>query len=113
MPAPSFADFEAFWPYYLNEHSDPRNRALHFAGTATALAVAATAVVTLNPLLLAALPVVGYGPAWVGHFIIEKNRPATFIHPLWSLRGDLRMFRLMATGQLGPHLERARAAFVG
>lgn len=102
-----FESFEDFWPFYLAEHSNPVNRALHFAGTASALAVLATSVATANPLLLPVVPLVGYGPAWIGHFIIEKNRPATFKHPLWSLRGDLRMFRLMATGKLGPHLERA------
>lgn len=108
-PKPTFADFEAFWPYYLNEHADPRNRQLHFFGTGAAIATLVTGVVTLNPVLLAMLPVVGYGPAWIGHYLIEKNRPATFIHPLWSLRGDLRMFRLTLTGQLQAHIERARA----
>lgn len=103
---PHFESFEEFWPYYLNEHSDPLNRALHFVGTSAALGCVAASAITMNPLLLAAAPVMGYGPAWVGHFIIEKNRPATFKHPLWSLRGDFRMFRLMATGQLGQHLER-------
>jgi hypothetical protein len=108
--APSLSEahiesFEAFWPYYLREHAHPVNRALHLAGTGAALATLAAS--TVNSMLLPLVPVVGYGPAWIGHFVIEKNRPATFTYPLWSLRGDLRMFRLAVTGRLGPHLERA------
>ncbi|MFN3202589.1 MAG: Mpo1-like protein [Bradymonadia bacterium] len=101
--------FEEFWPYYLNEHRDPVNRALHFMGTSGAIAAVVTAAVTLNPMFLIAAPFLGYGPAWVGHFIIEKNRPATFTYPLWSLMGDFKMFGLTLTGRLGPHLERAQA----
>jgi hypothetical protein len=108
-PAPGerYPTFEAFWPYYLGEHADKLNRRMHFVGTACALATLATAVTTLNPALLAFAPLFGYGFAWVGHFVVEKNRPATFTYPLWSLRGDFRMFFLMCTGALGPHLERA------
>ncbi|MEZ4471979.1 MAG: DUF962 domain-containing protein [bacterium] len=102
-------DFEAFWPYYLREHQDPVNRALHVAGTGAALAILGTSALTLNPLLAVAAPVVGYGSAWVGHFVIEKNRPASFKYPLWSLRGDLRMLRLTVTGKLRPHLDAALA----
>lgn len=106
-PETRFTSFEAFWPYYLGEHSDPLNRRLHFIGTACALATAAASVATLNPALFALAPVFGYGFAWVGHFIVERNRPATFTYPLWSLRGDFRMFFLMLTNGLAPHLERA------
>ena len=76
------------------------------AGT-TAAIITLVAAITLNfywALLL--IPVVGYGPAWVGHFIIEKNRPATFSHPLWSLRGDFKMMGLMLTGKLQGEMER-------
>lgn len=103
------SSFEEFWPYYLNEHKSSLNRNLHFMGTAGALAALTTAAITLNPLFLAAAPFMGYGPAWVGHFIVERNRPATFTYPLWSLRADFKMFGLMLTGRLGPHLERAAA----
>lgn len=106
-PPPRYATFEEFWPFYLGEHRDPLNRRMHFVGTTCALATLATAVTTLNPTLLLFAPLFGYGFAWIGHFIVEKNRPATFTYPAWSLRGDFRMYFLMATGSLGPHLERA------
>ncbi|MDP2307354.1 MAG: DUF962 domain-containing protein [Pseudomonadota bacterium] len=95
-----FRDFEEFWPYYLGEHALALNRWLHFGGTTAVLLTAAAAVLTLNPYLFLALPIVGYGPAWIGHFIIERNRPATFQHPLWSLRGDFRMYGMMWRGRL-------------
>ncbi len=104
---PKFDTFEAFWPYYLQEHRDVTNRRLHFAGTTLAILVLCTAILTLNPLLLLGVPLAGYGFAWVGHFVVEKNRPATFTYPSWSLRGDLRMYGLMWTGRLEPELQRA------
>lgn len=99
-----FQTFEDFWPFYLGEHSDPLNRAFHYVGTSMAIGCVSTAVVTLNPLWLVPAPIVGYAPAWIGHFIIEKNRPATFKHPLWSLRGDFRMLRKFVTGQIDAEL---------
>jgi len=102
-------DFEAFWPYYLREHQNPINRALHVAGTSAGLVAAVTGVATLNPFLIGAAPVLGYGAAWIGHFVIEKNKPASFRYPAWSFRGDLRMLRLTVTGRLRPHLEAALA----
>jgi hypothetical protein len=101
-----YQTFEEFWPYYLGEHKDPLNRALHYVGTSLALGTIATAALTRNPKWLLLTPVVGYGPAWVGHFIIEKNRPATFKYPLWSLRGDFRMLRLALEGKIGAELDR-------
>ena len=97
---PTFRDFEDFWPYYLGEHSNLTNRVLHFIGTTCVIALAVTAAVTMQPLVLVGLPLFGYGFAWVGHFVVEKNRPATFKHPLWSLRGDFRMYGRMLRGQL-------------
>ncbi|MEZ4458631.1 MAG: DUF962 domain-containing protein [bacterium] len=101
-----FESFEDFWPFYLQEHSDPTNRALHVAGTLAALATAGYAVASKRPKLLAVAPLMGYGAAWVGHFLIEKNRPATFRHPVWSLRGDLKMAQLAVSGQLEDELKR-------
>ena len=110
MAVPRFSTFEEFWPYYLSEHWKPATRALHFAGTACVLACLLLAVAASAWWLLAA-PLFGYAFAWVGHFFVEKNRPATFTYPLWSLRGDFRMFRLMLTGRIGPELERAGRLF--
>ena len=101
---PKFESFEAFWPYYLSEHADATNRRLHFVGTTGALACVGAAIGLGNPLYLLAAPLAGYGCAWVGHFVIEKNRPATFTYPLWSLMGDFKMYGLMLTGRLGAHL---------
>ena len=95
-----FANFEEFFPFYLGEHTDPLNRALHYVGSVSAVTTLALSVATLNPFLLPVVPIVGYAPAWIGHFIIEKNKPASFKHPLWSLRGDFRMLRLAATGKI-------------
>jgi hypothetical protein len=98
--------FEEFWPFYVGEHKLPLNRALHYAGTTMAVGTVTAAVVTLNPLWLLATPIVGYGPAWVGHFILEGNRPATFKHPLYSLRGDFRMLKYALQGKMAAEVER-------
>jgi hypothetical protein len=98
--------FEEFWPFYVAEHSRRPTRALHFAGTTLVLGAVAAAALD-SPWWLAAAPVLGYGPAWIAHFFVEKNRPATFTYPLWSLRGDFRMWRLMLLGRMGPEVERA------
>lgn len=102
-----FASFAEFWPYYLREHAQPATRRVHAAGTALGV-VLLLAGLLAGPwwLVLLAL-VVGYGAAWGSHMLVERNRPATFRHPLWSLRGDLQMAWLMATGRLGPELRRA------
>jgi hypothetical protein len=97
---PTFRDFEEFWPYYLGEHANLTNRVLHFVGTSCVILLTVAAVVSMQPRVFFALPVFGYGFAWVGHFLVEKNRPATFKHPLWSLRGDFRMYGRMLRGQL-------------
>lgn len=96
---PRLSSFAAFWPFYLSQHAHPASRWLHFVGTSAALANAVYSVVTLQPWLLPLSLVLGYGPAWVGHFIIEKNRPATFTYPLWSLLGDMKMLSGMVVGK--------------
>lgn len=102
-----FETFLDFWPHYLREHSRPRTRALHFAGTTLVVILAVAALLTGEWLLLAAVPLAGYGFAWASHAAVERNRPATFTHPLWSLRADFRMWRLWLAGKLTPELEAA------
>lgn len=101
MSAPNiFHSFAEFYPFYLNEHRNRTCRRLHFIGSSLVLAVTAWVAVSGNLLWLLALPVIGYGFAWVGHFGYEKNRPATFRHPLYSLMGDWVMFKDMLTGRI-------------
>ncbi len=97
--------FEAFWPHYLGEHLHPINRALHFTGTTLVYLILLAGIVD-SWHWTALAPLVGYGFAWGGHFFVERNRPATFTHPLWSLRGDFRMHWRMASGTLRADLER-------
>ncbi len=100
-PAPGpFRSFGEFYPYYLGEHAHPANRRLHVCGTVLAVAIAAAALVTQRWSLLWWVPLAGYGFAWFGHFRIERNRPATFTHPLYSLAGDFVMAWQMLTGRL-------------
>lgn len=87
-----FASFHDFYPYYLGEHADVRCRRLHFAGSLVVLSVLLVAALSGHAAWLLLAPVAGYGFAWVGHFVFEKNRPATFRHPLYSLMGDWVMF---------------------
>jgi hypothetical protein len=96
-PLRSFRDF---YPFYLAEHANRTCRRLHFIGSSLALTVLATAALTMNGWFLLAIPVVGYGFAWFGHFAYEKNRPATFRYPLYSLMGDWVMFKDVLTGRI-------------
>ena len=100
--------YRAFWPTYVGEHRAPAARRLHFAGTSLALGCLALGVVW-EPWLLACAAIAGYGPAWAGHFFIERNRPATFRHPVYSLIGDLHMYGLMWAGRMGKEVERLRS----
>lgn len=96
-----FASFAEFYPYYLREHSHPTCRRLHYVGTTLTILAFVAAVATRDGRWLAAAPVLGYGFAWVGHFFFEKNRPATFRHPVYSLAGDFVMYWEMLTGRRG------------
>ena len=98
--------FEDFWPHYVRAHASKGSRRLHFVGTTAAVALVGAGVLTrrLWPILLA--PVVGYGCAWVGHFFIEGNVPATFGHPLWSLQADFVMWKKIVAGEMDAEVEK-------
>ncbi len=100
----SYADF---WPYYLQEHSKPATRAIHFAGTGLSLLSLAALIATGNLWFALGAAVGGYGPAWTAHFFVEHNRPATFTYPLWSLVSDYRMTWRWLTFRLEDDLSRA------
>ncbi len=110
MSVPVFTRYDEFWPYYVGEHRDPICRALHVVGTAIVLGVLGAAIATGNPWWLPAAPLAGYFFAWVGHFGFEKNRPATFTYPGWSLRGDFQMFAYTLLGRMPAELARAEEA---
>lgn len=95
-----FRTFSAFYPYYLSEHAHSVCRILHFIGSWLVLAVIGIAIFTQAWMLLWLVPVIGYGFAWAGHFFYEKNRPATFRYPFYSLAGDWVMFKDILLGRV-------------
>src|SRR5690606_15022984 len=95
-----FSSFAQFYPYYLSEHRHPVCRALHYIGSALVISVLLYALLMQQWLWLWLLPLIGYGFAWVGHFVFEHNRPATFKHPFYSLAADWVMLKDFLTGQL-------------
>jgi hypothetical protein len=103
-PAPltgrRFASFAEFYPFYLGEHANRTCRRLHFVGTTLVIACLATLALTRNPWWIAAALACGYGFAWVGHFVFERNRPATFRHPVYSFIGDWVMYRDVLIGRI-------------
>ena len=109
MTQPKFHSFAEFWPYYLGEHSKPATRVLHYAGSLAALALLIALIAAGKWWLLPLAFVPGYGLAWVGHFFVEKNSPATFRYPLLSLRADFRMYRLAWLGRVDAEIARLAA----
>jgi hypothetical protein len=95
-----YASFREFYPFYLSEHADRTCRRLHFIGTSLGLACLLTALIELNPWWVLAGLLIGYAFAWVGHFVFENNRPATFTYPLWSFVGDWVMWSEILRGRI-------------
>ena len=95
-----FSSFHEFYPYYLGEHANRTCRRLHFLGSLGVLALLALALASRNGWYLLGALLCGYGFAWIGHFFFEKNRPATFKHPLYSFIGDWVMFKDILTGKI-------------
>ena len=95
-----YSTFAEFYPFYLSEHANRTCRRLHFAGTSLVIGCLVAAVATGNAWLFAAAPIAGYGCAWVGHLFFERNRPATFSYPLYSLIGDFVMYKDVLTGKI-------------
>ena len=95
-----FSSFREFYPFYLQEHSNRTSRRLHFIGSCGVVVLVVLAVRELNPWWLLGALVCGYGFAWVGHFFFEKNRPATFRHPVYSFMGDWVMFKDILSGKI-------------
>ncbi|RFB01601.1 DUF962 domain-containing protein [Parvularcula marina] len=107
MAERTYKTFTDFFPYYLREHAKPGTRQFHYVGTALVILIALWAVFSGTWWALFLMPVAGYFFAWVSHAFVERNKPATFTYPLWSLAADFRMFFLAVSGRLGPHLEAA------
>ena len=95
-----YASFRDFYSFYLGEHSNTVCRRLHFLGSTLGLACFALAVIQRNPWWLPAGLIAGYGCAWIGHFVFEKNKPATFRYPFYSFAGDWVMFADMLRGRV-------------
>jgi hypothetical protein len=100
-----FNSYDEFFSFYLQQHSDPRNRLLHAIGTTLGISVAGVAFSTGHPWYAFLFLPVAYGFAWTGHFVVEKNKPATFGHPFWSFISDFRMLGLMFTGRLAARMK--------
>ncbi len=98
--------YREFWPVYVRQHGRPTTRLLHFIGTSGALALISMAAALPQPWFLLAAPFSGYFFAWTGHFLVEKNRPATFTYPFFSLIGDFHMYGLMWLGRMSAQAAR-------
>lgn len=88
-----FKQFKEFYPFYLEQHQNNVCMALHFIGTVFVLISFVFFLFTHSLFFLFFMPIIGYGFAWVGHFVFEKNKPATFQYPLYSLMGDFLLFK--------------------
>ena|SRR3990172_8951600 len=104
-----FGSFEKFWTHYVRQHQHPATRLLHFLGTLIACILCGSGLAWQHWPLVLMGPMFGYGLAWLSHFLVEKNQPATFTHPIWSLIGDFKMFAMMLLGHMNREVQRVRA----
>lgn len=100
-----FRSYDEFFDFYLQQHSNSTNRLLHAIGTTLGIAVVVAAFAAGHPWFALLFFPIGYGFAWTGHFLVERNKPATFGHPFWSFISDFRMLGLMFTGRLSARLK--------
>jgi hypothetical protein len=105
--------YREFWPFYVSQHLKAGTRLLHFIGTTAVILCVIAAITRREWWLLLLGPVVSYGPAWIAHFFVERNKPATFTYPLWSLIGDFHMYGLMWAGRMEREIRRLRGDDVG
>ena len=110
MAVREIQSFDEFWPFYVGEHVNPTNRALHFVGTTLSLGSLAAGILTGRRAFFAAAPVLGYGFAWVGHFGFEKNKPASFSYPAWSFAADMVMWWKTLNGTMSAEVARVTVA---
>ena len=103
---PRIETYAEFWDFYVAEHSQPLTRLFHFAGTTLGLVLLVWILRTGSWFYLPLCFVIGYAFAWFSHFVIEKNRPATFKYPLWSFISDYKMVVFMLTGRMNAEVER-------
>ena len=94
-----FQSLKEFYPYYLSEHQNTTCRILHFIGTGLLLLSLFAGVLFHDLRFIVAIPFIGYGFAWIGHFFFEKNKPATFKYPLYSLASDFLLFWDLLNGK--------------
>lgn len=98
--------FKNFWPEYVRAHSQPGTRALHLMGTLAGWVLLVAAILLRRWWWIAGALFLPYALAWVSHFFVEHNRPASFEHPLWSWWADQRMVALMLAGKMNREVRR-------
>ncbi|UTW60850.1 DUF962 domain-containing protein [bacterium SCSIO 12741] len=101
MSSRKYKSFQEFYPYYLSEHREKGTRILHFIGTTLFLLLVSWAIWSLNAWFILGGVVAAYGCAWIGHFFVEKNKPATFQYPIWSLISDFKLYFQIWGGKEG------------
>ncbi len=108
-PVKQCTNYKAFWPFYVSQHRQRMNRRLHFVGTLSVLVLFIVGM--FEPVAFALMPICGYGFAWLGHYVFEKNQPATFIYPIYSLIADFHMFGLMCLGRMEREVVRMQVLY--